>query len=421
MLGRLASVVTDQSGFYEVQHLPDQFCYSKREDPWRSFGVVRHAVLTTNGKTQTLDLGGTTKLTGRLIVNGAPLANAKVQLSDDNPTFGIFKAFARTDERGAFAFFGPAVGKHTLYRAKSAQGDSWSRVKDITVTSKGGDLGTIDAVDMRLAVQIQSGVPNLTDGLQVTFEEYNSIWPFGNSVGNLLPRQKAHDPFVFEQVPLGKYELVCTRPNQFSVRKIVELKSPEAGQAVTLDLPTGTASLHGKLAGQICGPDGCRSLKIWSEDQRLLGYIVPKEDGSYRLENIPAGDYTIKEHDTRDAETLMNVSLKDGDSKLLDITPETVARPSKPTAYATLRVFTPEGVPITGCDIQFEAAEHPPTLMSSQEGRLVFAGAPGTYDASIGFPGFKTIRQKLELKPVKKGGGAVEYVEAHIRLELNEN
>ncbi len=416
-LGRLAKVVTDPSGYYEVRHLPDQFCYVKREDPWRSFGVVRQAILTTNGKSQTLDLGGTTTLTGRLIVNGAPLANGRVQLSDDNPNFGIFKAFARTDEQGAFAFFGPAAGKHTLYAATSALGDSWVRVKDFTVTAKVGDLGTIETVNVRLTIRIQSAAPNAADGLQVTLEEYNAVWPFGNRVGTLLPRQNAHDPFVFEQVPLGKYELVCYRPNQFTVRKIVELKSSEAEQAVMLDLPTGTASLHGKLAGQICGPDGCRSLKVWSADQRLLGGILPKEDGSYRLENIPAGDYAIKEHDTRDAETLLSVSLKDGESKTLDITPATIATPSKPAGYAVLRVFTPEGVPIAGCDIHFEAAEHPPMLMSSQEGRLVFTGVPGSYAATIGFPGFTSVRRTLELKPESNATGANAYVESHVHLQ----
>ena len=77
--GRIASAVTDLNGFDEVRHLPDGFWYVQRpmSSPWHSRGVLRHAVQTTNGKTQTLDLGGTTELTGRLIVNGAPLAGAR--------------------------------------------------------------------------------------------------------------------------------------------------------------------------------------------------------------------------------------------------------------------------------------------------------------------------------------------------------
>ena len=420
-LGRMAHVVTDQSGYYEARHLPDQFCYVKREDLWRSFGVVRQAILATNGRTQTLDLGGTSKLTGRLIVNGAPLANARVQLSDDNPTFGIFKAYARTDERGVFAFYGPAVGTHTLYRATSAQSDSWVRVKDLTVTAKGGDLGTIDAVSVRLVVRFQPPGSNDTDGLQLTLEEYNSIWPFGNRVETLRPRQSVGDPFVFEQVPLGKYELVCARPNQFMVRKIVELKSPDAEQDVTLDLPPGTASLHGKLAGQICGPDGCRSLKVWSNDQRLLGGIVPKEDGTYKLDNVPAGEYAIKELDTRDAETLLTVSVRDGENKTLNITPETVASRTPPTGFIDVRVFTPDGVPISGPDIRFEGSKPLPTLTSSQEARLVFVGSPGSYDAEISFPGFNPVHRTLELKPVGKGGVVVGSSQVHVQLQPRQD
>ena len=63
-LGRLATAVSDQNGYYEVRHLPEQFCYVLRADPWTSWGVVRHAVWTMDGKTQTLDFGGSSRLTG---------------------------------------------------------------------------------------------------------------------------------------------------------------------------------------------------------------------------------------------------------------------------------------------------------------------------------------------------------------------
>ena len=127
---RLASAVTDRDGYYEVQHLPDEFCYVQRGDPWRARGVVRQTIQTADGKVQTLDFGGTTKLTGRLIVNGAPLVNAKVQLSDESPIVGDFQAFGQTDSSGAFAFWGPPAGKHILYFATPEQSRTWVRARN---------------------------------------------------------------------------------------------------------------------------------------------------------------------------------------------------------------------------------------------------------------------------------------------------
>jgi hypothetical protein len=140
------------------------------------------------------------------------------------------------------------------------------------------------------------------DGAQMQLQEFNPKWPFGNSVGNLLQRSNPDDAYVFEQVPPGKYELIYYRPTQFAIRQTVEIAPTSGDQSVTLTLPPASASLSGKLAPTICGPDGCRALKVWSADQHLAGVISPKSDGTYRLENIPAGDYLIRDKDTRDAD-----------------------------------------------------------------------------------------------------------------------
>jgi beta-lactamase regulating signal transducer with metallopeptidase domain len=418
--GRIATGIADRDGYYEVRHLPDGLWYVQRPDPWRSRGVVRHAVQTADGNTQTLDFGGTNKLTGRLIVNGAPLANAKVELSDENPLIGTFQAFARTDASGTFVFWGPPAGRRTLYFATPEQSTSWVRARELTVTPNGGDVGAIECAVARLTVRVEPATESLAQGIEVALHEYDPVWLSGGFVaGKLLERQNRQDPNVFEQVPQGKFEITCSRPNQFSVRKAIEITS-EREQTASLELPRATASLSGKLDASICGPNTYAFLNVWSKDQRLIDRITPKEDGTYRLEHIPAGNYSISDTNARDVEPLLSFSVQDGENKILDITPQTVAAPKKPTGIAFVRVFTPDGVRITGCEVRFEGSEHPPTLKSSQEGRLVFVGVPGAYDALIGFPGFKTIRQKLEIKSVKKGGGG-EFIEAHIRLEPNEN
>ena len=388
--GRIASAVTDQNGFYEVRHLPDGFWYVQRpmSSPWHSRGVLRHAVQTTNGNTQTLDLGGTTELTGRLIVNGAPLAGAKVQLAAGNPLWGTFSAIGRTDAKGAFVFWGPPAGRHTLYFATPEESTTWVRAKELTVTPRGGTVGDVQCAVARLTVRVEPAAEGEVEGTTVSLGERMPNLLIGFAAGKTIERQNRSDPFVFEQVPSGEYQVSCHRPNQFSVNQVIEITSGEE-RSVVLGLPHGSGALSGKIDATICGPESRSYLDLWSKDERLHTAITPREDGTYRVENVPAGDYSIRNNYERGAAPLITVSVQQGENKTLDITPQTVAAPTKPIGYVALRALTPDGVPIVGCNVRFDDGEHPPALLDYRDGRSVFTGTPGPYAADIGFPGFK--------------------------------
>jgi hypothetical protein len=417
--GRLATAVSDENGNYEVRHLPEQLCYVQRADPWQSLGVARHSIWTTNGKVQTLDFGGLSMLSGRLTVNGRPLSGERVQLSGGHPSFGIFKAFARTDQDGAFTFWGPPPGERTLYYTTKPQANTWTRVKDIQVTTGSVDLGVIDSKTAKLTVLLDPASAGDTEGVRLEVEEFNPKWPIGNEAGKLLDRTNRSSPFVFDSVPVGKYEIVLSRPNQLTVRQMVEIRSNEP-QTIKLNLLLGTASLSGRIAKSICGPDGCSALKVWSSDQRLLGMIVPKEDGSYLLENIPAGEYVIKDKDARDADALLKVSLRDQEKKTLDITAENTATQTKPRGFIEVYVVDANGITITGPQFEFDRADAPPTLSSSQDGRMLFVAAPGVLQATITYPGYKSQRKAFEFARVNKDGKVAGTYQYRISLERGE-
>jgi beta-lactamase regulating signal transducer with metallopeptidase domain len=419
-LGLLASATSDADGYYEARHVPAQYCYVQRDDPWKSLGTVRHAILTANGKTQILDFGGTSKLTGRIIVNGIPLAKARIQLSGENPNFGIYKAYARSDESGAFTFWGTPPGERTLYFTTSSQAESWVRAKNVELKPGNTDLGDIICASAKLSVQLEAAVGAATEGGQIQLQEFNPKWAFGNTAGKLRDRVNRDDPYVFDQVPPGKYELVYYRPNQFAIRQSLDIAPTSREESVTISVPSGTAVLGGKLAPEICGPGGCRTLNVQSLDQHLAGTIIPKEDGTYQLDNIPAGDYAIKDKDTRDADTLLTISLRDGEHKTLDITSDTVIVTTKPVGFAIIDVFTSEGVPIPGCEVQFDNVAKAPELSSAQNGHMDFIGEPGVHPANIHYPGFRKFRLMLDLKPVGKDGQAIGDVQQGVQLQANE-
>jgi hypothetical protein len=49
-----------------------------------------------------------------------------------------------------------------------------------------------------------------------------------------------------------------------------------------------------------------------------------------------------------------------------------------------------------------------------------FIGNPGNHPATIDYPGFKTLRLKLDLKPVGKDGRAIGDVQQRVQLQQNE-
>ncbi len=105
----------------------------------------------------------------------------------------------------------------------------------------------------------------------------------------------------------------------------------------------------------------------------------------------------------------------------MDITPETIAAPTRPIGFMVVHIFDAEGILIPGCDIGFNGDKAPPTLSSSQDGRLCYVGVPGVYDATIAYPGFKTVHRRFELTQTDKDGKPVGNWEQRVLLERDTN
>lgn len=409
--GRFATAVTDADGYYEVQHLPEQICYVHRANEWEAFGVVRHSILPENGRTHTLDFGGKSELTGRLLINGVPLAGGRLLLSGENPNFGLLKAYAQTASDGSFTFRGLPPGNRTLYYLLPGRRNDWGRVQDIRVRVEGADLGEINHLIGSVTAQF---VPPITDDdVRVTLQEFDPVWTFGNPVGS-VSRPDSAGPFVIAEVPTGTYELICDRPGQFQVRQLVEVTPDRLQQQLTIRIPAGTASLSGHVDEEVRSPGS--ALKVWSADGRLRAYIIPQDDGSYRLENIPAGEYLIRDKDTRNAPALLEVSLRDGEQRTLDLTPENVQSWDRRPGFLEVHVYTSEGVPLP-CDVVLEGPAGRLTPHSKQYGRVSFFETPGTYKLVVGYPGFETFQRSVELKPVNEEGRPEKGYSVQVRLE----
>ncbi|QDT43669.1 Regulatory protein BlaR1 [Gimesia alba] len=412
--GLLATVITDEKGEYTVSHLPEVISNVIRAEEWTSNGVVRQTILPENGQTSKLNLGGRPKVSGLLKVNGKPLANRRLLFAGESPNSGIFRAYSVTGSNGSFEFYGAGPAERTLYYAVPERLNDWVRVDSYRLLSEDQDLGTIDQKIGQLVVNCQ---PEPTKNMRLTLRAYNPVWTFGRETGILAPRQSNQEPFVFTQVPPGEYELVASRPGYPTVYRKMILSPDNVNASVTLPLSEGTATLRGSLSKELFGPTKAIWLKLWSEDKRLMSRILPDEQGKFTVKHLPAGDYFLTEQDVRDSKKLLQFSLKKNEEKTLNLTPELIGKPSPKPGFRVIKVFTENGIPLPGCEVQLKSATGTISRHSQQEERQHFVGTPGTYEMTAKYPGFETLKQKVELIIPDADGSYPKDVTIIVRLK----
>jgi len=404
--GRLATAITDENGYYEAKHLPSQVVYLHRVQEWETLGVVRQAVLPANGKVRTVDFGGSSKVAGRLFVNGKPLVHTRLLLAGEVPHSGLMRAYTMTDAEGSFVFLGIPFGERFLYYPATDRANQWVRVRALRIDSTARNFGRIDHAVGKLTVNWK-GPTDLGKNVLSVSLAYETSGPLKRqNAGLLAPRPGKDDPYVFENVAAGKYSLTARVNGRFSVRRIVELAPGQLDQTLTLDLPTGKAVIRGTIEKGLLDWMGYGQFELRAQDDRLALDINVKEDGTFERAGIPAGDYVLRifrwiPDGQSNLGMTVQFSLRDGQTKTVDFRKASL-RPSMVPNYGAVYVsaFTPEGVPLPGCNLRLIGPKGPLEGQPSYGGRLLFAGEPGPYTISAEFVGFKPLTEQIELKPL---------------------
>jgi hypothetical protein len=196
--GNIATAVTDKDGRYRVDHLATDAVYATVMDRWTAGGVLRRMVRPMDGKTTQLDFGGTIPITGRVVIDGKPLANTEVQLTVRGWNRGPVMAKTTTAEDGSFKFFGVPTGTYQFFYASNTM---FSRTAIRVMQIKDGpmDLGDItnDPKFDDSPIRPFGGPPG-TERLRIR------VW---NSDGTLAP---GLIPKVFDirgqAIPLGYFD-----------------------------------------------------------------------------------------------------------------------------------------------------------------------------------------------------------------------
>jgi beta-lactamase regulating signal transducer with metallopeptidase domain len=412
--GRFAAVTTDGNGRFEVARLPHKLVHIHRQNEWEAMGVVRLTVLPDGGKVNTVDFGGPSKVTGRLVVNGVPVAGKKLLLSGENPHFGVMKAHAMTDAKGVFAFRGVPAGEHILYYPGPDRPQDWIRVKALRFGLSDSDLGTISQDLGKLIVLWPEAKVEQPEEMQISLQYYDPVWFGLEFINNPARRQPGAAQTAFDNLASGKFALSVYRKGKLGIRQVVDFDAKSRESTVTLDFPQGRGALRGSLDVESLKEDGNRHVELRSEDESLFAYLEVKQDGTFEFEGLPDGDYFLTQQSIRNPDRVAQFSLRNGETKTIAISKGTLQM-RFPKGYLRVQAFTSEGVLMEGCDVALTGPKGAVPRHGSQRGMVSFTAEPGPYQLTVGFPGFEPVRQQVELKETN-GRLSVSDHEVNVKL-----
>ena len=177
---RLASVMTDENGYYQVSGLPSSLCYVYRRNPSSHTGVVRRSLIGVKDTTYELDFGVGPQVTGLLTNDqGQPLANTRLLISHpDKPGSQLFQSYAQTDTTGQFTFYGIPSGQYGIYRQLPGA-TTWTQVTTFNMVESDLDLGQIPPKTVSLHVTLLDNNQIVTSGWKVLLQKGQALWsPF---------------------------------------------------------------------------------------------------------------------------------------------------------------------------------------------------------------------------------------------------
>lgn len=408
--GRLGTAKTDEHGYYRIDHLPEQICFAFKGDPGNTLGTSVTSIIPSSDEIRRLDFGGPGRATGRLIEDGRPLARAKVVLRGSRaPWETTFEASYVTDSNGRFTFRGVPAGKrHLYYELEDVHGDAKWMSLGIRDFQSGADtdLGDFEITPGVVTVRIETERPDEPLGsLNVALQEFQQGLHWGRRVGQLLPRREPNDPYVFDKLAPGTYQVIVSRnvhpatttvakqPVYPEVRRVFELAKGRRDLELNVMIPAGSASLAGKvISGDSKNPE--HTLVLRSTDQTIRMSVISSSDGGYRLANLPAGDYTIGSAWT-DFRT-QEVSLGRGEHKSLDVhIPDPgVSR----DGYLVVQVISEDGLPLTGTTVWLDRSGQAIYPHFDTDKGKSFKGQAGEYLLNAQHPGFAPVRQRVLMK-----------------------
>jgi protocatechuate 3,4-dioxygenase beta subunit len=394
----LADAVTDESGFYHVEGLPEQLCCVSRDSTSSASCVVQRTVLPAAGSTTRLDFGGNPVVTGALVVDGTPPAKARLRLeSAEHPLYyDYFAASAVTDDHGRFAFRGVVPGTYAVYFDSSG-----AQVTKFAVNAADVDLGRIDCKykTPRLLINV-----NWPTGWSPGHINSIILWedgpPFiaGTPISRGEPPDEVGQPWIVEYTHPGTHYIMASSRVMMYCKPVV-LKAGIETRSVSLDIPKGTGVVTGYIRNAMSA-----SWDPWMRrtepNSAYAEYGVDIDAaGQFSIGNLPAGHYRLGSRFAAqyDLPALMEFDLADGQVKVIDFD-LSACIPTK-VGLLVIQVIDENGCRRSDARVAVVDSNNVARPLKSIEGSDVLAAEPDTYTISVDVPGYRPANQDVTLKP----------------------
>jgi len=409
--GRFATVTTDANGYYRAAGLPEQLLTVKRrQEGSSSMGVVCRTLVPASGKVSHIDLGGRPIVSGRIIINGIPLANRMIVLSSsESPNSNAFRCYAMTGPDGKFTFGGVPSGKWKIYCEDTETQGDWIKTATPEVTGQDVDLGVVSVTlsTIRASVENEQGMPKW-DIKHANLQEGDELW--GMPAKKVILPTEENNPYIIKNIPAGKYRLSLMRQDYVAFRPPIEVNETDVN--VTVPIPKSISGIHGHLTGKI--PVG---QTIWTGDKSIVGTMMPNADFNYKLDNLPAGHYYVGGNMLIDSAAILEFDLADGEQKVLDINVPDDPLKNKQTGVLLVMALDENGASLLGADVHLLGGESviKPMIDSSQG--IYFMAEQGAYTLQVDFHGYKTVTHQVSIERFDPKNRQVFRKPVLVRLE----
>ena len=413
---RLATITTDDTGYYQISGLPSDLCYVTRRNPSTHTGVVRRSLIGEKETTYDLDFGVGPQVTGRLTdMSGGVLANTRLLLSHPvNPASLLFQSYTQTDTDGLFTFAGIPAGHYGIYR--QLPGDTaWTQVTTFNMLHRDMDLGAIPPETADIRISLISGSDVVTSGWRILLQQGHDLWspsPFLKQVGG---PEEGDSRYLLDHVLPGDYCVVAQRNNgSQSVRLPITLLANGPDQDLVMDLPVGHITMSGRL------DNASNEALILFNQNKTLVMPIHDQDGQYHLSQIPAGDYFISNAFLGDMAPLEAFTLT-ADTEALQLPIDTEQWISTGQGLISVQVAGQDGLPLMSAEASLanEAGTLTPLLRTDSE--LIFIAPIGTYTLTVSHDGFEAHTENVTIESNPQIALYPERPVVSIRLNAKQN
>ncbi|GAI15767.1 unnamed protein product, partial [marine sediment metagenome] len=311
---------------------------------WQGLGVVSRVVIPEIGKTTRLDFGGRPVVRGKLVIDGEAVGNRRVLLGDfESSHSDTFRCFAMTDGNGNFEFRGAVAGKCALYYKVIEDRSRWNKAMVIDIGDEDVDLGEVPGQMSQLKVAIVKDDRDSGYNIQRVFLNKGDE-PRGNYVGEFKKPIDPSQPYVLDDILPGVYTLVIVREDNTAICERIEVD--KGVHKVIVQIPKSTASISGKFTGH--------PLTIWRKDKKVICTIQQNTEGTYKVENLPAGRYFAGGNMLIEKPLLADFELSEDEHKTIDF--DTFAwleelRLKSTSGVLFVNVALDNGVPVAGVEV----------------------------------------------------------------------